>query len=74
MASGNWVRSNVAGHPVEAWEPAAGQFTEAILFFHDLDGLSPAQRDDWREIIESSPIPGGLPHGRPIVVAFGPDR
>lgn len=57
MASGSWVRSNVAGHPVEAWEPAAGPFTEAILFFHDLDELSPARRDDWREIIESSPIP-----------------
>ena len=57
MASGNWVRSTIGGHVVEAWEPAAGPFTEAILFFHDLDGLSPSQREDWRAIIESSPVP-----------------
>ncbi len=57
MASGNWVRSTVGGHPIEAWEPLPGPFTEAIIFFHDLDGVPPSLRDDWRAIIESSPLP-----------------
>lgn len=57
MASGNWVQSTVGGHPFEAWEPSSGPFTDAIVFFHDLGGLSPSQRDDWRSIIQSSPVP-----------------
>jgi pimeloyl-ACP methyl ester carboxylesterase len=57
MASGNWVQLTVCGHPAEAWEPSAGPFTDAIVFFHDLDGLSPSLREDWRAIVESSSVP-----------------
>jgi len=57
MASGNWVRSKCGGHPLEAWEPASGPFTEAIVFFHDLDAQPPSEQDDWRALIETCPVP-----------------
>ena len=57
MASGNWIRSTIAGHPVEAWVPALGPFAEAMLLFHDLDALAPSEREDWRPLIEASPVP-----------------
>lgn len=45
------------GHPVEAWEPATRESQTAILLFHDLDGVHPSQRPDWRSLIEAAPVP-----------------
>ena len=47
----------MAGQPVVAWEPAQRSLGEAILFFHDLDGLPPAENPESRALIEASPVP-----------------
>ena len=57
MTAGNWVRTTVGGHLVEAWVPESSPFTDAILFFHDLDAPAPSEREDWRPLIEASPVP-----------------
>ena len=57
MPSGNWTRATVGIHLVEAWVPTASTIGEAILFLHDLDAVAPTQHADWREVLESSPVP-----------------
>lgn len=57
MSSGNWTRTTVGGHPVEAWTPTTRTTDEAILFLHDLDAVAPSERPDWREQLEASPVP-----------------
>ena len=57
MSSGNWTRTKVGTHPVEAWVPTSPTSGEAILFLHDLDALAPSQHADWRGVLEASPVP-----------------
>ena len=53
----SWTRTTIGGHPVETWDPPARSSAGAILFFHDLDAVAPSGRDDWRPLIETSPVP-----------------
>lgn len=57
MSSGNWTRTTLGTHLVEAWGPSVPASGEAILCLHDLDAVAPSQHADWRAELEASPVP-----------------
>lgn len=52
----SWNTHTVAAGELDVWTPEHLTTEGVILFLHDWDAVTPHQRDDWRTIVEASPL------------------
>ncbi|RLS58429.1 MAG: hypothetical protein DWH91_02335, partial [Planctomycetota bacterium] len=52
----SWNTHTVVAGELDVWTPEHPTTDGVILFLHDWDAVTPLERDDWRTIVEASPL------------------